>query len=144
MKKKKGNYPWLPVNWGDFYIILCVLFVFPVQVKSDGVALDDWDEQQLVSLLAQVIKKMSKENMELNVLQEFVRVTSFSFLKARMKSFPQLVTSRGEAFICGPKWANCLCNSKGHALREYMNGLAMTPREKCSSCSTQFVFYNNT
>lgn len=74
-----------------------------MQVKSDGVALDDWDEQQLVSLLAQVIKKMSKENMELNVLQEFVQVTSFSFLKARMKSFPQLVTSRGEPFIGGPK-----------------------------------------
>ncbi|XP_051920093.1 cell cycle progression protein 1 isoform X1 [Hippocampus zosterae] len=43
-------------------------------VKSDGVSLDDWDEQQLVSLLTQVIKKMSNENMELNAMQEFVQV----------------------------------------------------------------------
>lgn len=45
------------------------------QVQRGDFGLDDLDEQKVISLLTEVIKKMKKENQELNMETASIQVT---------------------------------------------------------------------
>lgn len=48
---------------------------FLTQVQKGDFGLDDLDEQKVISLLTEVIKKIKKENQELKVKQTHIQVT---------------------------------------------------------------------